>query len=441
MRGVLSSWFGWGPSASTETSGTAVPEQWLLDLFGGTMTATGLRVSPELAMTVPAVEACVNILAEDLAKVPLRLLRKLPGGGKKQATDHPLYRLLQQRSAPWTASFHFRRALVASAIQRGNGFARIFRDERGFPVRFQPLKASRTATRWTKEGEPFFDLDSSGQRITLPFHEVVHVPFRPDVEVADHGGLFGVSPIARHPEAIALAVATERFAAAFFRNGARPSAVVEMDKTLPNDAVAARIRTGLERLYSGMDNAFRIAVLELGMKLKEFSFSNDDSQLMEVRKEQAVEICRIFGVPPHKIGILDRATFSNIEHQAIDYVTGPLSALAKNVEMAFALSCLSQAEAEELVIEHDLNGLLRGDIKTRYEAFAKARQWGWLNVDEIREFENMNPLPDGAGQTYLTPLNMVPANGSEREQDPDDETPPEPRRSSLIGHNGGPLFF
>ena len=441
MRGILGRWFGFGPSAGPQLSGTANPEGWLLDIFGGMMTATGLRVSPALAMTVPAVAACVNILAEDLAKVPLIVYRRRADGGEDRATSHPLYRRLHSRSAPWRAAFHWRRAAVAAAIQHGNSFTRVVRDELARIDRLTLLPTGRTVTKWTEEGEPFFDTTTGGRVRTLSYQDVIHIPYRSDVDAGRDGGVYGVSPITRHPESIALAVATERFAAAFFRNGARPSAVVEVPGKIPNDDVASRLRGQLERLYSGMDSAFKIAILELGMKLKEFAFSNADSQLMEVRKEQAVEACRIFGVPPHKIGILDRATFSNIEHQAIEYVTGPLSALAKSVESAISIACLSEAEQEEYLVEHDLNGLLRGDIKTRYAAFAAARQWGWLSVDEIRELENLNPLPDGAGKTYLTPTNMAPADKSPPERDEDEDDEPPRRRSSLIGHNGGPLFF
>ena len=224
--------------------------------------------------------------------------------------------------------------------------------------------------------------------------------------------------------------------------------VVEMDKQFPNDKVADRVRASIERAFSGLDNAFKVAVLELGLKLKEASFNNSDAQLVEVRKEAAVTCCQMFGVPPHKVGILDRATFSNIENQGIDYVTGPISAMASAVESAIETACLTTAERGTYNVRFDLNGLLRGDIFSRYRAYAIGRQWGWLNADEIRAFENFDPLPDGAGKTYLNPLNMVPAgkggggSGGGRGDGGDGGAPPSVRYGAAIaaasaGHAAG----
>ncbi|GLK86677.1 phage portal protein [Ancylobacter defluvii] len=397
--------------AAVEPSGTSMPEAWLTDLFGGVVTATGLRVTVRDALTVPGIAACIQVLSEDIAKVPFVLNRKGAGATRKPAVEHPLYTLLASRPAPWLSSFDWRRSMVHTALSRGNGHSRIHRDDEGRVLRLGLIQPGRVTTRWTDEGEPFYDLTAAQgpMRQGLSFQDVLHLAYRGSNDFAENGGIIGVSPIQQHREAIALAIAAERFAARFFANGARPSIAIEMEKKLPNDAVAKRLRAQIEGAYSGMDNAFRVAILELGMKLKEFSYNNRDSQLIEVRKEQAVQCCTMFGVPPHKIGILDRATNNNIEHQGIDYVTGPVSSLARAVESAVRISCLTADEDEEFEPELDLDDLQRGDILSRYRSYAIGRQWGWLNADEIREWESMNPLPDGAGKTYLTPLNMVPA--------------------------------
>lgn len=460
---LIRQFFGLEPGAAQQSgmvnnfsSGTADPSQWLTDLFGGMVTQSGINVTPRLAMTVPGVAACVNVLAEDIAKIPVHLYKRSKDRKTKTlATDHPLFHRLNEYPAPWLSSYMWRRALVAAAMTRGNGYARVNRDSRGQVDTLINIKPGRAVVRWTAESEPFYDVMDGSIRTTLGWQDVIHLAYRPDADAAVYGGVVGVSPIARHPEAIALCVAAERFAAAFFRNGARPSAVIEMEGKLPKDEVANRIRASIERTYAGLDNAFKIAILELGMKLKEFSFNNADSQLVEVRKEAAVTMCQIFGVPPHKVGILDKATFSNIEHQAIEYVTGPISSLARALESSIAIACLTEKEREDYYIELQLNGLLRGDIQSRYRAYAIGRQWGWLSADDVRELESLDPLPDEQGKIYLTPANMQDAANPDPVNDPAPDQPAPPgqapasppkrqtqrKRSALVGVVGEPLFL
>ncbi len=413
-------------SSTSSTSGTSSPEPWLLDLFGGVVTATGLRVTVKDALTVPGIAACIQVLSEDVAKVPFPLYRLDGGKTRSLALEHPLYSLIRSHPAPWLSSYDWRRAIVHNQLSRGNGYSRVHRDEAGRVVRLTLPQPGRVQQRWTSEGEPFFDVGGmSGEYARgLSYQDMIHLAYRGSNDHAENGGIYGVSPIQQHPEAIALAIAAERFAAKFFANGARPSVVIETEQKLPNDAVAARIRASVERAFAGVDNAFKVAVLELGMKLKEISFSNAESQLMEVRKEQTLAFCSMYRMPPHKIGILDRATFSNIEQQSIDYWTGPVSAVASGLENAVATACLSRAERDEYKPEMDLDDQMRGDMLSRYRAYAIGRQWGWLSADDIREWESQNPLPDGAGKTYITPLNMVPAKntaGPDDEQDSGEE--------------------
>jgi len=391
----------------------------LVGAFGGMISGTGLHVSTADALTVPGVAACIQVLAEDLSKVPLELFRKTTSGRREKATDHAAYALLKGHPAPWLSSFAWRRALLHNALAHGNGYSRVWRSERGTLERITLLKHGQTAVRWAADGEPFFDVHTAGKiENGLSWQDVVHIPYRGTTDRGSSGGILGISPIQQNKETIALAIAAERFAAKFFSNGARPSFVLEYDKKLPNDEVAARMRAGIERAYSGVDNAFKIAILELGIKLKEFSSNPSDSQLTETRKEQAVQCCTMFGVPPHKIGILDRATNNNIEHQGIDYVTGPVSSLAECMQSALETACLTPDERETYYIEFNLDGLMRGDLASRYRAYAIGRQWGWLSADDVRGRENMDDLPEGQGKTYLTPLNMIPADDVPDEDKP-----------------------
>ncbi|MGE0289273.1 MAG: phage portal protein [Bradyrhizobium sp.] len=400
-------------------------DSFVSDLFGGFVTATGLRVTAADALSVPGIAACVQVLSEDLAKVPFNLYKRNRDATRAIADDHPLHALIKGGPAPWISSYAWRRALVHAALVHGNGYSRAWRDPNGSLTHLTLIQPGRTTPRWADDGEPFFDVSGkNGTERGLTFQDVVHIPYRGSSDGAEHGGVLGISPIQQNRETIALALAAERFAAKFFANGARPSLVLEYDKKLPNDEVARRMRASVERVLAGVDNSYKIAITELGMKLRELSFKPSDSQLTETRKEQAFLCCTMFGVPPHKIGILDRATNNNIEHQGIDYVTGPVSSLAKCVETAVSTACLTPAERETYYPEFNLDGLMRGDIASRYRAYAIARQWGWLNVDEIRGWENMDPLPDEAGKRYLTPLNMDPA-----ESDPGKD---EPKASEII---------
>ncbi|MEI9995104.1 MAG: phage portal protein [Rhizomicrobium sp.] len=385
-------------------------DDWLKGLDdGGLISSSGVRVTPEEAMTVPGISACTNVLAEDLAKVPCILYKR--GDDREHAVDHPLYKLLKYGPAPWLSSYQWRRVLIANALTRGNGYSRVRRDDSARLSRLTLIQPGSINHKWQTDGEPFFDFAQNGQlQQNLSWQDIIHVAYRATTDGCANGGVIGISPIVRNKETVALAIAAERFAGRFFKNGAKPSAILEMDKKLPDDEVAKRIRAGIERVYGGVENSFKIAILEMGIKLKEWSFDPQKSQMTETRKEQAVQCCSMYGVPPHKIGILDRATFSNIEQQGIDYVTGPVSALAQNVESAIEIACLTPSEREMYYVECNLDALMRGDLESRYRAYAIGRQWGWLSADDALELENRKRLPNGQGQTYLTPSNMMPAD-------------------------------
>ena len=419
MMMALSRILGGGPSSSTSQSRYQdLDDEWLKDTFGGYVSATGLHVSTEDALTVPGISACMQVLEDDLAKVPFQLFRKQSKNRRIPAEDHPLYRLLKESPAPWLSSYNWRRAVIHNALGRGNGHSRVWRNAEGGVEKITPLRHGTTTMRWGSDGEPFFDV--SGER-GLSWQDVIHMPYRASTDRGASNGIAGISPIDQHRETIALAVAAERFAARFFANGARPSVVLEMDKKFPNDSAARRVRASFERVYGGVDSAFKVAILELGIKLKEFSTNPADSQLIETRKEQAVQCCTMFGVPPHKVGILDRATNNNIEHQGIDYVTGALSSLAESLQSAVEIACLSLQEREEYYVEANLDGLMRGDLASRYRAYSIGRQWGWLSADDVRARENMDDLPNGRGKTYLTPMNMTPADENAADQKDDEE--------------------
>jgi HK97 family phage portal protein len=458
----LRSWLGFGPTAQDRYT-----DDWLRGIESGIHTATGISVTVKDALTVPGLAACVQVLKEDTAKVPLDLKIRTDAG-YEPAVDHPLYKLLKFGPAPWLSSYAWRCALAHMALAHGNAYSRVRWSERGEIERIVPLQVGATTPKWATDGEPVFDIrtPTSFER-DLTWQDVLHVPYRGSNDNSVYGGVTGVSPILQNKESVALMLAAERFAAAFFANGAQPSMILEYDKKLPNDEVAARIRAGIERVYGGLDNKWKVAILELGMKMRETSSDPSKSQLVETRKYGGEQACTMYGVPPHKIGILDKATNNNIEHQGIDYVTGSISSLAKCIESAITVTCLTPQEREIYKVEHNLEALMRGDILSRYRAYAIGRQWGWLSVNKILQTENQNEIgPEG--DEYLVPMNMVPAGEDPMKDDPQQDqnqkpsgsdpgwpptaerwcptafasfNPKIPRLSSLVAPNGDPLRF
>ena len=324
-------------------------------------------------------------------------------------------------------------------MAHGNHYSRVWRNGLGIIEKITPIQTGRCTMRWGDDGEPFFDITSqTGIEKGLTWQDVIHIGYRDSNDAAVNGGILGVSPIAQNKETVALMIAAERFAALFFANGAQPSMILEYDKKLPNDEVAARIRAGIERVYGGIDNKWKVAILELGMKMRETSSDPAKSQLTETRKYGAEQAATMYRTPPHKIGLLDRATNNNIEQQSIDYVTGPISTIAKSVETAIEVTCLTQQERELYKVEHNLEGLMRGDLLSRYRAHSIGRQWGWLSVNDVLRIENKNEIgPEG--DEYLVPLNMVPAGEDPMKDDPQQDQNQNPgrptngQRNSSIG--------
>lgn len=445
-------------------------DDWLKGLERGLVTATGIRVTVDDALTCPGLSACVQVNSEDLAKVPLDLKRR-SDAGYEPATEHPLYNLLKHGPSPWLSPYRWRVALAHAVLAHGNHYSRNWRTERGQLDKITPIKRGGTLVRWADDGEPFFDVSSSsGTERGLTFQDVIHVAYRDSSDHTINGGILGTSPILQNKETVALMIAAERFAALFFANGAQPSMILEYDKKLPNDEVAARIRNGIERVYGGLNNKWKVAILELGMKMRETSSDPTKSQLIETRRLGAEQACTMYRTPPHKIGILDKATFSNIEQQSIDYVTGPISSLAKSVEAAITIACLTPPEREIYKVEHNLEGLMRGDVLSRYRAYAIGRQWGWLSVNSILNRENENGIGVN-GDQYLVPMNMNPPqkNPAETDGPTKDDTNPDnpngwvdwypaafasfnpklnghraarpPRKSAIVDVNGRPIYL
>lgn len=375
------------------------PEQWFLDWLTGSMSqAAGVAVTPLTVLGVPTVFACCNRIAGSISSVPLEIYRRT-AQGKERATDHPLYQVLHNAPNAEMSSVDFRRSMQFQLSLRRKAYAVIERDGMGRVRSLTPADPSTVVMRRDPVTKAlYYEID----RERYEAHQVLYL------RGTTSQGLTALDPLSLARDAIGLAIVLQDNSARFFSNGSRPGAILSHPNRLTTE-VAERIRTSFERLYKGSKNSYRVAVLEEGMQYIAQRHTNADSQMVEQRKHQDIQICQVFEVPPHKVGILDKATFSNIEHQAIEYVTDTVLPQARIWEQSMNRMLFSPREQQEYFVELNLEGLIRGDIKTRYEAYALGRNWGWFNVDEIRARENLNPLPEGKGQIYLQPLNMQEA--------------------------------
>lgn len=361
-------------------------------------TSSGVAVTPDAAMRCAAVFACVQVVAEDVAKLPLVLFRRAGDGGKGRATDHPLYRLLHDRPNGWQTSFRFRELMQGHVELRGNAYAYISR-VRGVVRELIPIHPDRVQVSQDAGLNLWYKVQ--GVEEPYPAEQILHL------RGLSADGITGLSRIGLAREAIGLALAAERHGGKLFGNGARPGGILSHPGVLKGDA-AKRIKESWDATVGG-ENVYRTALLEEGMTWTQLAMTSEDAQFLETRKYQRSEIASLFRVPPHKIGDLERATFSNIEHQSLEYVIDALQGRVTRWEQDLNESLLSPREREEYFFSFLLQGLLRGDTQTRYNAYGRAILDGWMNRNEVRVLEDLNPA-DGLDE-FLQPLNMSPATG------------------------------
>lgn len=367
----------------------------------GAVTKSGVRVSEEAASACSAVFSCVRVASEDIAKLPLILHRRLPGGGKERATDHPLYTILHDRPNSWQTSFEFRQLMQVHMELWGNAYAFINR-VRGEVRELIPIHPDRVTVK--QRGDWELEYDVRGDR-TRGAQEILHLP---GLTMDGPEGL-ALRRIAR--EAIGLALATEQHGAQLFASGALFRGVMQHPGVLKSADAAKRMRESFDEARKNHGTV----LLEDGVTYNSMSMTAEDSQFLETRKFQVSEIARYFRMPPHKIADLERATFSNIEHQALEYVTDSLMPRQVRWEQRIGLQLLSERERGEYFAEFLTDALLRGDTKTRYEAHQIALLNGIKNRNEVRVQENMNPVR--GGDEYRVPLNTEPAGSTKQEGD------------------------
>jgi HK97 family phage portal protein len=366
--------------------------------WGGT--ASGKNVNERTAMTVTAVYACVRILSEAIAGLPLHVYRYKPGGDKERDIAHPLFRLLHDAPNPDMTSFVFREALMAHLLLWGNAFAQIIRDGRGQVLALYPLLPSRMRVDRDEAGRVVYEYTKDdGQPVQLHREQVLHIPG------LGFDGLVGYSPIAMAKNAVGLALATEEYGSAFFSNGALPGGVLEHPGVVKNKE---QLRDSWYGQYGGSGKAHKIAVLEEGLRFNAIGIAPEAAQFLETRKFQTEEIARIFCVPLPMIGDLERATFSNVEQQFLDFVKYTLNPWVCRLEQAFMQSLLLPQEKADYFIRFNLDGLLRGDFKSRIESYAMGIQNGFYCLNDVRGLEDLNLIPDSFGSKFYFNGNMIP---------------------------------
>jgi len=398
-----------------EQPSTPISSATLADaLLGGMPTAASKPVTAETSMQVSAVYACVRVRAETVASLPWRVYRRLAGGGKERAPEHPVYRLLHDAPNPEMTAIELREALVGHLDLWGRAFCEIDWDSGGQVRALWPLRPDRVQEA-RRGGRLYWVVTlPDGSRRGLPAYRVWHVR-----------GFMNGSVIQYAREAIGLSLGAEEYGARLFANDSRPGGVLTYPGKLQQEA-AQRLKQSWEAAHGGLSNSHRVAVLEEGVTWQQIGMPPQDAQYMELRKHQRSEIAAFFRVPPHKIGDLERSTNNNIEHQAVEFVTDCIRPICVRFEQAALQALFTEGERKRLFAEHVVDGLLRGDIKTRYEAYGLGRQWGWLSANDIRELENQNPLPDEQGNIYMMPVNMMPADqagrgdGGQSDDEPND---------------------
>lgn len=378
-----------------------VSSPYAVSLFGTNYdTAAGVDVTEDTAMRFAAVYSCVSVLSKSIAQLPLILYRRSgrDRSVRERAYDHPLYRILHDNPNHNTTSYQWRQMLVAQLALNGNSVGQIIRNRALDVVGIRQWPVDQVVIEQIDGWQLRYRFFARDREVVLPEVEVLHL------RGLSLDGLVGLSPIAACRESVGEGIAASKSAAAYMRNGLLSPAFLEHPGRLSDNA-RANLKDSFSKEHGGWQNSGKVPILEEGMQLKSLGLSMADAQFLESRKFNRSEIAGIFGVPAHMINDLDRATFSNIEHQDIGFVKHTLGPWLRNIEQQLELSLLTEIERGEYFIEFSVDGLLRGDNASRWDSYTSAIQWGVLSPNEVRELENRNPRE--GGDDYLTPINMA----------------------------------
>lgn len=380
-------------------------------------TPAGEVITPDTALKQATVWACVTYLSRTVAQLPWRTLRELPNGGTEPVRAHAVHRLLSVRPNPEMTPFTFKETLIGYAASRGNGVAELVTNARGEVVEAWPIHPSRLSfKRDAVTGELLYEVSGAlGEKSVLRGTQVLHVKGFGD-------GAVGLDVIAYAAETIGWARATEVFGASYIGQGMHPSGMLTVKGKL-SPAGHDALQKAFDERNGGSRRAGKTIIVDNEGEYSRFSPDPAVAQLVETRQTQVEEICRWFGVPPHKVMHLLRSTFSNIEHQSIEVVVDSITPWCLRMEQEADYKLFGQNRAG-LFTKLDLKGLLRGDYKSRQEGLQIMRRNGVISADEWRALEDMNPLPAGAGgDTYIVEGNMTKLESVGETPDPAPASP------------------
>ena len=378
------------PFLNSNKRGTYTP--YIPNVFGN---FTGKSVDSTSALGLSAVWGCTKVLSESIASLPLHIYERMADGDRLLADTHRLYFLLHNQPSKLYTSYTFIEYLVKSICLNGNGYAVINRDRNANIVSFTCINP--TDVKILQEyGSLYYNI--KGYDELIPAEDIIHV------KNLTNDGILGMSPIQYAAESLGWGIALQTYGNTYFGNGGMPSGTLESDKVLTTEAVE-RLRQSWDKAYGGVDNANKVAVLEEGIQFKPVSISNESAQFLASRQWSISEIARWYRVPPHLIQDLSKSSFNNIEMQSMEFIQYTLTPLLKRFEQEFNSKVFKVNERNRFYVEFNVNGLLRGDAKTRADLYTKAIQWGWMSINEVRRKENLNAIPDG--DEHLVPMNMT----------------------------------
>ncbi|MEZ0212447.1 MAG: phage portal protein [Xanthobacteraceae bacterium] len=365
----------------------------------GAMAKSGVMVSPETALKYTTVLICVRVLAESVASLPCILYRRRADGGKERATDHPLYQVLHDQANGWNTSFEYIEGQMTNLALRGNGYAYVQRDPKSRTTALVPLNPDSMEIKQALDWSPIY----TG---TLP--DNTRHKFKPSEIHHIRGplpkGYVGQSMITLAREAIGLGLSAEAFGAHLYSNGIRSSGVLAHPGRIGPEAGTFMLEQ-FSKNFAGLENTGKPLLLEEGMTWVPMSITPSDAEFIDSRKFQRTEIAGIFRVPAHLVNDLEKATFSNIEEQTLQFVVHSIRPWLKRWEQAINRDLLHDAERGEYFAEFLLDDLLRGNTQTRYAAYAVAIQNKIMNANEVRDRENMGPR--AGGDVYENPAIQV----------------------------------
>ena len=363
--------------------------------------ASGKAVNEQTAIQISTVYACVRVLAETIASLPLNVYESDGKGGSRIAEEHPLEYLLHDAPNEEMTSYIWREQMMGQILLHGNSYSQIVRSGGMGILSVYPLMSTSMTVDRAENGKLKYEyLTSDGSTVQMDPEEVLHIPGM------GFDGVMGYSPIALMKTTLGLTLAAEEYGSKVFSNGATPSGVLTHPGRPKN---LEAVRQSWNKAYGGSANAGKVAVLEEGMKFERIAMPNNEAQFLETRKFQVSEICRIYRVPPHMVGDLEHATFSNIEHQSISFAVHTIRPWLVRIEQSMNRALIPETERGKYFVKFNMDGLMRGDYKSRMEGYAIARQNGWMSANDIRGLENLNPIAEEeGGNEYLVNGNMVP---------------------------------